>query len=88
MAESRAAQGKHSLAADLFLRSAAIGGSGSGQWGQSARFRAAGELASGGLIDDARTIYRALLEVTNDPKQRLALGQKIQDLDLQATWRN
>ena len=88
MAESRAAQGKHSLAADLFLRSAAIGGSGSGQWGQSARFRAAGELASGGLIDDARTIYRALLEVTNDPKQRLALGQKIQDLDLQAAWRN
>ena len=88
MAESRAAQGKHSLAADLFLRSAAIGGSGSRQWGQSARFRAAGELASGGLIDDARAIYRALLEVTDDPKQRLALGQKIQDLDLQAAWRN
>ncbi len=88
MAESQAAQGEHSRAADLFLRSAVIGRSRSSQWGQSARFRAASELASAGLINDARTLYRALLEMTSDPKQRLALGQKIQDLDLQAAWGN
>jgi len=88
MAESQAAQGEHSRAADLFLRSAVIGRSRSSQWGQSARFRAAGELASAGLVNDARTLYRALLEITSDPKQRLALGQKIQDLDLQAAWGN
>ena len=88
MAESQAAQGEHSRAADLFLRSAVIGRSRSSQWGQSARFRAAGELASAGLVNDARTLYRALLEMTSDPKQRLALGQKIQDLDLQAAWGN
>ena len=88
MAESQAAQGEHSRAADFFLRSAVIGRSRSSQWGQSARFRAASELASAGLINDARRLYRALLEMTSDPKQRLALGQKIQDLDLQAAWGN
>lgn len=81
MAESKAGQDQHDQSADLFLRSAFLGDH-RDLWGQSARYRAAEALTAGGLINDAQRIYQALLRETQDPKRRLRLQQRIQEIKL------
>ena len=49
-------------------------------WAQTARFNAADSLQLAGLVDDARRIYQALLQVTEDPARRSVLSHKIQQL--------
>ncbi len=81
LADSHAALGRHTLAAELYLRSAVHGGAnGDDPWGQSARYRAAGELAKAGLYADARSIYLGLLRVQNDARRRLEIERRIQEL--------
>ncbi len=81
MADSRSALGEHQDAAELYLRSAAMGPKGGKDlWGQSARFHAAEALAEGGLAEDARNVFAALLRVTRDPDQRALIERKMQQL--------
>ncbi|MCP4492246.1 MAG: hypothetical protein GY820_33795 [Gammaproteobacteria bacterium] len=49
-------------------------------WAQTARFNAAESLQKSGLVDDARRIYQALLDTTEEPVRRSLLNHKIQQL--------
>ena len=49
-------------------------------WAQTARFNAAESLQQSGLVEDARRIYEALLEITQAPVRRALLNRKIQQL--------
>ena len=49
-------------------------------WAQTARFNAAESLQKSGLVDDARRIYQALLDVTKEPVRRSLLNHNIQQL--------
>jgi tetratricopeptide (TPR) repeat protein len=81
MADSRSALGQHQDAAELYLRSAAMGPQGNKDlWAQSARYHAAQALADAGLIDDAHNVYAALLRITRDPDQRALIQRKMQQL--------
>jgi tetratricopeptide (TPR) repeat protein len=80
-ADSRAALGQHERAAELYLASASYGRSSAGDpWGQTARFHAAEELGKGGLIEDARNVYRKLLAATDDPRRRAVIERQIEQL--------
>lgn len=84
-ADSHAALGQHTLAAELYLRSAVFnGGNGDDPWGQTARFYAAGAMARAGLTDDARHIYTVLLQATPDPARRAHIERQLQQLWLHA----
>lgn len=81
MADSKAALGEHEAAAELYLRSANHPpGEGKDIWGQSARFRAAEALSNGGLVADARGVYRKLLAETADPRRRAVIERQLQQL--------
>jgi tetratricopeptide (TPR) repeat protein len=81
MADSKSALGQNQDAAELYLRSAAMGPAGDkDMWGQSARFHAAQALANAGLAEDARNVFNALLRVTREPEQRALIERKIQQL--------
>lgn len=81
MADSKAALGEHEAAAELYLRSANHApGEGKDIWGQSARFRAAEALSNGGLVADARGVYRKLLAETADPRRRAVIERQLQQL--------
>lgn len=72
---------QYDRAALLYLQSAMMPGPDAmDPWAQTARFNAAESLQSSGLVDDARRIYLALLEVTDDPARRSVLNHKIQQL--------
>jgi hypothetical protein len=80
-ADSKAALGEHQVAAELYLRSATFAGAnGEDPWGHTARFHAAESLGKAGLVDDARAVYRKLLESTEDPRQRALIDRQIQQL--------
>jgi tetratricopeptide (TPR) repeat protein len=80
-ADSQTALGRHQEAAELYLRSATFGGGkGFDPWGETARFRAADELGKAGMVDDARSIYSALLRQATDPKRRVQIERQIQQL--------
>jgi hypothetical protein len=80
-ADSQTALGRHQQAAELYLRSATFGGSkGLDPWGEAARFRAADELGKAGLVDDARSIYSALLRQATDPRRRVQIERQMQQL--------
>jgi hypothetical protein len=49
-------------------------------WAQTARFNAADSLQQAGLIDDARRVYEALLNITQEPARRSLLKHNIQQL--------
>jgi len=72
---------KYQQAALLYLQSAMMPAPDSmDPWAQTARFNAAESLQLAGLIDDARRIYHALLQITEDPARRSVLNHKIQQL--------
>ena len=68
------------LSADMFLRSAKLVGDFNDDWGQSARFRAAEELAKASLIDDAQNLLQKLLNITLDPRRRALIESNMEDL--------
>ena len=78
---------QYDQAALLYLQSAMMPAPNSmDPWAQTARFNAAESLQLSGLVDDARRIYEALLDVTDDAARRSVLKHKIQQLWLhQAT---
>ena len=72
---------KYQQAALLYLQSAMMPAPDAmDPWAQTARFNAADSLQLAGLVDDARRIYQALLQVTEDPARRSVLSHKIQQL--------
>jgi len=81
MAESRVALKQYEKAAELYLRSATMGQPKAADlWGQSARYQAAEAMAKAGLAQDARSIYRSLLRITEDAKRRALIERKLQQL--------
>jgi tetratricopeptide (TPR) repeat protein len=81
MGESRSALGQHERAAQHYLGSALYGGAdGWDLWGQSARYHAAEALGEAGLTADARRLYEALLQTTQDPNRRVVIERNIQQL--------
>jgi tetratricopeptide (TPR) repeat protein len=81
MADSYKALGDYQRAAFLYLRSATLyDPRAMDPWGQTARYNAAEQLASAGMIDDARRLYEQLLSVTREPARRAVLRQNIQQL--------
>ncbi len=81
MADSFKAIKQHERAALLYLQSAMfIGPEAMDPWAQTARFNAAESLQKAGLVDDARRIYQALLDVTKEDARRSLLKHNIQQL--------
>lgn len=86
MGDAAAADDNPRLAAELFLRSAFYKTpAAADEWGQAARYRAAGTLTKAGFAEDARSIYRELYQLTTDPKKRAVLDQHLQQLWVPAT---
>jgi len=84
-ADSHAALGAHAEAARLYLGSAtALDAFAMDPWAQTARYRAAQELAKAGLIADARRQYAALQNATHDPARQAVLRHELQQLALEA----
>jgi len=82
-AESEAALKHHAQAAWLYLKSAlTTDPSMSDLWAQSARFKAAEELTSAGLYDDANLAYSELLVITASKSRKILIQQKLQQLHL------
>lgn len=83
MADSRMAQNRYLDAGRLYLQSAiAAGAQSMDPWAQTARYQAAKALAKGGLVDDARHLYRQLLKVTENPARRAVLIRDLEQLHL------
>lgn len=82
LADSHAALGHYPEAAELYLRSAATrnGALGADPWGDSARYQAAEALGKAGLHADARNVYLELLRATTDPRRRMQIERRIQQL--------
>jgi tetratricopeptide (TPR) repeat protein len=81
IADSYKGMKKFDQAALLYLQSAILPGAAMmDPWAQTARFNAAESLQQSGLIEDARRIYEALLEITQAPVRRALLNRKIQQL--------
>jgi|GEM_PF-221952 len=82
-ADSYKALGDYSKAAELYMRSAMLLDPFSmDQWAQSARYQGAQMLAKAGNIDDARNVYKGLLNATRDPGQQAVLEHDLQQLML------
>ncbi|HET7396243.1 MAG TPA: hypothetical protein VFK12_07365 [Gammaproteobacteria bacterium] len=80
-ADSYKALGDYSKAAELYLRSATLTNPYSmDQWAQTSRYQAARMLAKAGLIEDARRLYKGLLNATRDPARQAVLRHDIQQL--------
>ncbi len=83
IADSYKALGDYTEAAALYLRSATLlDPYAMDQWAQSARYQAAQMLVKAGYIDDARNLYRGLLNATSDPSQQAMLRHDLQQLML------
>lgn len=81
MADSYKALKQHHKAALLYLQSALlIGPTAMDPWAQTAKYSAAESLEKAGLIDDARRIFKSLLQVAKAPARRATLRHKIQQL--------
>jgi len=81
-AQSESAIGRHARAAELYLRSAMMKDEGLDRWGQSARFRAAEELAAARLAGDARLVYESILRGVKEPAARAGLRRRLEKLHL------
>jgi len=82
-ADSYKALGDYSKAAELYLRSAMLLDPYSmDQWAQTARYQAAQALAKAGYVDDARNLYKGLMNATRDPAQQAVLQHDLQQLML------
>lgn len=83
MADSCKAQSQHAVAARLYLQSATLNDNNSmDPWAQTARYQAAKSLSDAGMTEDAVTIYRQLLKVTENPERRSVLRHELQQLRL------
>lgn len=81
MADSRRALGDDEEAARLYLLSAGLADPYAlDQWAQTARFQAAEALTDAGLEADAATLFRTLLNATDDPGRRAVLQQRLDQL--------
>lgn len=81
MAESRKSQERYADAAQLYLKSAMHPDPANmDPWAQTAHYQAAESLARAGLYDDARTLFKHLLKVTEDPTRRATLQRELQRL--------
>ena len=82
-ADSYKALGDYSKAAELYLRSATLKDPyAMDQWAQTSRYQAARMLAKAGLVEDARRLYRSLLNATQDPARQAVLRHDLQQLML------
>lgn len=83
MADSRKAQARHAEAARYYLRSAILFDiDAMDPWAQTARYQAAQSLTEAGMLEDARALYKQLLEVTQEPGRRAVLRRDLQQLML------
>lgn len=81
MADSRKAQERYADAAVLYLKSAMHPDpENMDPWAQTAHFQAAESLAKAGMYDDATTLFKFLLRVTEDPTRRATLKRELQRL--------
>lgn len=81
IADSLKGLDKYDQAALLYLQSAMLPAADAmDPWAQTARYHAAENLQKAGLVDDARRIFQALLNVTQDPARRSRLSHNIQQL--------
>lgn len=81
MADSRMAQKRYDEAARLYLKSAMSSAPDAmDPWAQTARYQAARSLAKAGLKNDARSLYRQLLDVTEEHDRRKVLQYELQRL--------
>ncbi|MCP3689121.1 MAG: hypothetical protein GY784_11970 [Gammaproteobacteria bacterium] len=72
---------QYDQAALLYLQSAMLSDpQAMDPWAQTARFNAAESLQKSGMVDDARRMYQALLDVTEEPVRRSLLNHNIQQL--------
>lgn len=82
-ADSYKALGDYSKAAELYLRSATLKNPyAMDQWAQTSRYQAARMLAKAGLVEDARRLYRSLMNATQDPARQAVLRHDLQQLML------
>ena len=80
-ADSYKALGDYAKAAELYLRSATLTNPyAMDQWAQTSRYQAARMLAKAGLVDDARRLYKGLLNATRDPARQAVLRHDMQQL--------
>ncbi len=83
MADSLQALERYEDAAYLYLKSATLAAATAmDPWSQTARYRAAKSLVEAGLVDDARQIYRQLLDATRDASRKTVLRNELQRLHL------
>ena len=80
LADSLKGMQRYAEAAESYIKSATYGGQDSDMWGQTARYHAAEALTEGGMLEDARAMYKGLLQVTTDPTRVMSLQKKMQDL--------
>jgi hypothetical protein len=81
MADSHNTMKRYNAAAEHYLRSATFAGAaGEDPWGHTARFYAAEALGRAGLTDDARRVYRKLMQSTADPRRRAQIERQMQQL--------
>ena len=80
VADSYSALQKHKISSEYLLLSAAMEGKWNDTWGQSARLKAADELAKSGFIHDASVLYEALREDTIDPRRKAIVADRLNKL--------
>ena len=80
MGDSLTGMKQYAQAAEYYIQSASFTGNTSDMWGQTALYHAAEALAMGGMLEDAREIYKGLLKVITDPARVLSVERKMQDL--------
>lgn len=82
-AESYFSLKKFDLAGLNYLSSArAVANEGNDLWAQAARFKAAESLVKAEIYDDAETIYRELLQVTDNESRKALIKQNLQKIQL------
>ena len=82
MADSKKAQKQYAMAATLYLKSAMLDKDGLDPWGQTARYQAASNLVTAGLLDDARALYTQLLNTTKEESRQKVLKHELQQIRL------
>lgn len=81
IADSYKADDAYRQAARYYMKSAThIKNKANDPWAQTARYQAAESLAKAGLLNDARNLFKQLLEVTREPARRAVLQHELQKL--------
>lgn len=81
LADSYKANDENKQAARYYLKSAThITEKNADPWAQTCRYNAAEVLAKAGLVNDARVLYKQLLDVTREPSRRAVLQHELQKL--------